>query len=484
MEKKEHARSSSTNNELPATKKTRVGEENKANSLTEQELRLCNELWERFGNYMESLHATRADDEHDDDDDEKNNPNKPDDGHGGGGGGGKGGGAISGDTDELEEIRSLIRQHYSSETKQQQQQLSNNSISSIQSCMDMIPILNSVVCHILADEAFGQELLLRSSSSTTANLEFHTLQHEYLQHIYELLDESLTSFPLNAATWSMAANFGRSLAHQPFPPALVTQWYNHAVHCAQTVRQQSLELLERLEQEQEEKLDKHHETEEEEEAGNDDEAIFNDTIKEWIEMLLLNHVVGVEWVIDIDDEEQKNEDDEENNSIDPAEKDGDDDDDHDDDDKKDDSGYWSSSSVEATARFMAAMQLSTIGQHDEALLHLRHFPLTHRLSPTLWDARPNVVAPPNKVDSDNKNYENPVVVFGRRSQEEEVGANLDDGGLGVLPRELYERLCQLFGPEASFWTESNYDMRGYYSFFHGSNDDDKARRRIIIIKTH
>jgi len=37
---------------------------------------------------------------------------------------------------------------------------------------------------------------------------------------------------------------------------------------------------------------------------------------------------------------------------------------------------------------------------------------------------------------------------------------------GVLPPALYQRMCDIFAPSSSYWKESDYDNRGYYSFFH------------------
>ena len=36
---------------------------------------------------------------------------------------------------------------------------------------------------------------------------------------------------------------------------------------------------------------------------------------------------------------------------------------------------------------------------------------------------------------------------------------------GVLPSDLYKNLCNLFCPEATYWTESDYNNRGYYSYY-------------------
>ena len=368
----------------------------------EEETVFCQQLWEHFGNYIESLGGAAEQPDGDDGD------------NGGGGGGG--------DTDELEEIVSLIQQSKLISSKLPKFDDENKecvSIKSIRSCVDMIPILYSVSSHLLAEAAVGQSLAVMASSSSEKADEEAQDNHQTI--IRQFLNDSIRCFPLNAATWSMAANYGRSMIEAPLSPEMVTHWYNHAVQCAQTVRREALELLERIEQE-----------------DNDDDD-DNDTLKEWIETLLLNHVVGVEWMAAQDEDDE-----DEDVDLEDAEKEK---------AAEDTDGYWTSSSVEATARFMAAMQLSILGKHVDALVHLKEFPLTHRLAPNLWKATSvNHGAAGEATSNDGR------VVLYRRGVDEIVDN-------GVLPFLLYQRLCMLFGPKASYWTESNYATRGYYSFF-------------------
>lgn len=146
--------------------------------------------------------------------------------------------------------------------------------------------------------------------------------------------------------------------------------------------------------------------------------------KELIELLLLHQVVGVELL-------------------------GGDEDDEDEDDEKDDDAEemddeWSASAVEATARFMTAMLASLHSQHDEARRHLEYFPLTHRLHPNVWTGAPTTdttdnhclreIPPPRLYES-------------------------------VLPNDVFDRLRSVFAPDAPYWKESDYDNRGYYSYF-------------------
>jgi hypothetical protein len=36
---------------------------------------------------------------------------------------------------------------------------------------------------------------------------------------------------------------------------------------------------------------------------------------------------------------------------------------------------------------------------------------------------------------------------------------------GLLSKDVYERLCTVFAPGAAYWRESDYETRGYYSYF-------------------
>ncbi|KAL3789838.1 hypothetical protein ACHAW5_011261 [Stephanodiscus triporus] len=140
---------------------------------------------------------------------------------------------------------------------------------------------------------------------------------------------------------------------------------------------------------------------------------------------------------------------------------------------------------------MSAFLLSVLSRHDDALTHLRRFQLSHRVHPNVWTMAGGAGAaqpPPSSSHDDN----DPIVCGGgdcaQRSRLSPppptfsadflpriyCGWRSDDDGVdggGVLPPELHRRLCALFKPGAPYWKESDYDNRGYYSYFLGLNDD-------------
>jgi len=184
-------------------------------------------------------------------------------------------------------------------------------------------------------------------------------------------------------------------------------------------------------------------------SGNGDDARFNgdvseimtekNRIKEWVELILLNGALGVDYVGD-----------------------GGEDANHDQENRLRDQGDgYSFSEVEATSAFMAAMLLSTLGEHEEALTHLNKFPVSHRIHPNVWkaarshDHQSDGIA--MKVDANKrKNATTDDILFSPRIYQSDRG---------ILPPHLYRRLCRLFAPDAPYWDESGYHHRGYYSYF-------------------
>ena len=81
-------------------------------------------------------------------------------------------------------------------------------------------------------------------------------------------------------------------------------------------------------------------------------------VKEWVEMLIVNGALGMDFIPD-EKKDEKNE-------------------------AGSESGEYSYSEIEATAAFMAALFLSTLGKHEEALQHLKKFNLSHRIHPNVW----------------------------------------------------------------------------------------------------
>ena len=157
----------------------------------------------------------------------------------------------------------------------------------------------------------------------------------------------------------------------------------------------------------------------------EDEEV-EDEAKERVELLLLNGVSGCEFEGG-DDEDEEGEGD-----------------------------VVSDSEVEATSSFMAALLLSILGKHDEAAVYLTKFGVTHRIHPDVWRGVKTVhTAKPKQIDAADDSPISAPASF--RSTEKGSG--------GVLPPKLYKELCDVFQPNVVYWKESDYDHRGYYSYF-------------------
>ncbi len=291
----------------------------------------------------------------------------------------------NGDIDELQEILGLIGEIDPM-----------RDLASLNSRKALLPVLVSVAHGNLADWFLSQFL-----ESKDATLELKIQEH---------FVECLRLFPFYASMWSILANACRMqiISATTDDTTRIAAAYEKAAECATAVRTHAINLLE-------------------------DQDQTDELLSEWMELLLLNQVTGVEWrTDDSGDGEDANEDEE--SSIDKEQTEND--------------GYWTQSEVESTTRFMAAMILSTLGFHDVAKDHLKYFAVTHRLHPNLWNGI-------NAKIDDSSSSE--VVVYGK-----EKG--------NVLPEILYERLCTVFAPEAPYWNESGYNNRGYYSYFMDINE--------------
>ena len=302
-----------------------------------------------------------------------------------------------GDFDELEEIIDLCRPHniqpYSNE---------NNNLllptaalgGDAETVHVWLPLLLSVAHYHLADVAIGN-YLLKESRQEHPNDPAECIHH---------LTQSLKYYRYNAGAWSMGANFGRmskllSVEH-------VYQWYQQAVKCASPLRTEGLSVL------------------------YDEDYVMG--IKEWVELLVLHQMTGVEFFSedDDDDEDSKEANEDPENDIDVGEA----------DDRlpaENESGY-SASAVEATSRFMCAMLASTTNRHDEAKEQLQHFDLTHRIHPNVWTSEAlsnGTKADLETSDAKDAGLSAPVVF---RPEE------------GLIPKELYGSLTRLFAPDVSF----------------------------------
>ena len=334
---------------------------------------LTHTVWEHYRNYLDSLEESEG-----------------------------------GDIDELQELIEIAKESVDKPS------LAAENIDSLEivcpswkSRKEMIPVLLSVAYHQLADGAISEYLMMEQQKETSIDTENNESIAKAMETAQNLLIESLEWYPYNASTWSMGANFGRM--SQSLSISSSRSWYEMAVRASSIIREHALEALE-------------------------DESI-PDEEKEWIELLVLNQVVGVEY----EDDDDENDEEEECNEDEENEDEGGDD--------QEDTGWYSASAVESTARFICAMLCSMDGRHDRALDHLKSFGLTHRLHPNVWKTGPSD-RPKAALCAPSK----PPLVFQPEG--------------GIIPPSLYDSMTKLFAPNAAYWKESDYSTRGYYSFFH------------------
>lgn len=138
-------------------------------------------------------------------------------------------------------------------------------------------------------------------------------------------------------------------------------------------------------------------------------------------------------------------------------------DDEEEEEEEDEQEFHSCSNIEVTSSFMAAMLLSCSGKHNDALIQLRKFRFSHRLHPNIW----KMAIGGQDCDDKKKTITNTTVMFEPR---------MYHGKDGVLPQEHYQSLCALFAPEASYWDQSDYNNRGYYSYYF---DIEKKTRNVV-----
>ncbi len=320
----------------------------------------------------------------------------------------------------------------------------------------LIPILLSMSYVHLANHAVAESYMTASSSLTTAIATTTTTTTAYnrqdasfsLSSPEYFFEQALHYWPTNPIAIVLYANYHRM--HNRSSTMDVCDMYVNASENAVFWRRAALEFLERGvgvglgavgggdEEGRKNNCDKEVDTE-------DEEGI---NANEWVELLVLNGALDVDNIGTNDDDDEEN----------------------DDDSSELHEEEYSTSGVEATASFMSAFLLSTLSKHDEALLHLQKFRLSHRIHPNVWLAaeseataikQDKAVPIPSAASSFS-----PSLLFQPRSYGKDVcDRSNKNHGRGILPPELYQRMCALFAPNAPYWKESNYDHRGYYSYF-------------------
>lgn len=233
----------------------------------------------------------------------------------------------------------------------------------------------------------------------------------------QYFEQALEYWPSNPAALSLYANYDRMNCGCL---KTVCERYVKASEFAKTWRQVAVDYLEN--------------------AADVKADIDGLHIKEWVELLIVNGALGVDCIDETDEEDA-------NNS------------------KEEETGEYSFSEIEATAAFMSALLLSTLGKHEEALHNLKKFDLTHRIHPNVWKAAHSSITEPPAREKSEKGS---TVMF-QPTLYLADGTNSNGSQeyipKGVLPSHLYQRMCTLFAPKAAYWTESDYNNRGYYSYF-------------------
>ena len=108
----------------------------------------------------------------------------------------------------------------------------------------------------------------------------------------------------------------------------------------------------------------------------------------------------------------------------------------------------------ATASYMLSLLLHLLGRFDAGVPHLQRLGVRLRLAPAVWEAiaatpsaasarLPAPRAPPRDASCDVARYAH------------------------VVPPALMRQLKAAFGPRSSFWDETGYASRGYFSFWQG-----------------
>ena len=275
----------------------------------------------------------------------------------------------------------------------------------------LMSVLLSMSAHALADDAIATYLAEKDATNTLDDEENHPLPPSPTA-VHKLVSQALEWFPSNPSTWSMLANWIR-MTQTKDNPLEIAKLYCYAARHASLIRQACLKALEKCSDD-----------DDNDDSGSDSGKV---SLPVMIEGLLLNQIVDVEYLGDDGDS--------------PG-------DSGDGDDSKEKHGSnavgWSVSAVEGTARFMAAMQLSMAGHHQEAAKQLQYFDCTHRLHPNVWDKTKLI----NSTDEFTSITKEPALFKD-----------------SVLPPDVLQHLRSVFHPKAPYWVESSYSERGYYSFF-------------------
>lgn len=329
-----------------------------------------------------------------------------------------------GDVDELYEIISIL----SSRTITP---LSNDFTND----GDAVVLLSNIQ-HLLSI-LLSMTYLHLANYSITTDMEQDTDNDTSSPEYY--FEKSLHYWPSNPAALSLLANYHRMNNLSSIKD--ICTLYIKASESAKYWRDNSIKFLQSSIDEKEDML----------------EGI---NIKEMVEVLIVNGALEIDYIGKEEDEEDEEGD---TNEV-----------------EKDTPDEYSCSEVECTASFMSAFLLSTLNQHDDALVYLKKFQnLSHRIHPNVWIAASGTLLhDQNEIQATISSPATTSILFEPRIYR-------GDDTNGLLPTNLYQSLCSLFAPDAPYWYESDYQNRGYYSYF-TPIDKEKEPNNVIedVIKNH
>ena len=304
------------------------------------------------------------------------------------------------DVDELYEIISILS---STPITPRSDDFINNgdAVVLLGNIQSLLPILLSMTYLHLANYSITTDIEDVGSTDNDTSPDYY-------------FEKSLHYWPSNPAALSLLANYHRMNNLSSIKS--VCQLYIKASESAKFWRDIGIKFLQSFDVEE--------------------DVLEGINIKELVEVLIINGALEIDYIGKEDDEEDE-EGDEDSNV-----------------DEKDTHDEYSCSEVECTASFMSAFLLSTMNQHDDALLQLKQFRhLSHRIHPNVWKAAAGTLS-----HDQNDSQTTTSVLFEPRIYR-------GDDTNGILPTDLYQSLCSLFAPDAPYWQESDYQNRGYYSYF-------------------
>jgi len=304
---------------------------------------------------------------------------------------------------------------------------------------DMLPILLSQVYLQLGDDAISREF----------NGEDEEGEDEDADTPENLFSKSLKFFPRNASALSMLANYRKT--NLTAEPNEICEMFEIAGKHAREIRDIAASLLA--------------------DENEDEDDKEGDKFKEWVELLLLDGISGAEFMEEEDEEDGSEKEESVGENICSIE--------HQERYEKEmnereeaKADEISTSGVESTSCFMAAFLHSILKRHDKALKHLAKFDISHRIHPNVWLAADNLCL--DKYTAKDKSCEL------RDGAYFEPRAFQGSESSPLLPTRLYDRLCETFSPNAAFWRESDYQNRGYYSFFEDVTEERKKHPRHLL----